>query len=279
MGWFGKKKPQELMEDPISASIDAYVDEQVGAMGAYVCTRCGDEHVALELAFQWPDVAIRTGSVTDEEPDDRIVIGGHVYIRGTLRVPIHGSKRDFAVGLWCALDDDGEEGQIANQLALHAPLLGARARVVAGASGRRPMFQLVDHSLARAQREGISAEVAAGWRSAEAHRGQPEPLGKPYRGVLDTHGWELLDAAAKGELPCDAALIPGDFAKVIVRLITVGEDGEPEPFVAGWWIDVDHVDGDRVSGTLRSSVAVPATLSTGTRMWPEPDQILARQRP
>lgn len=276
MGWFGKKKQQQP-EDGFSAMLETYVSDTVDAVGSYVCTRCDDEHVAFELAFKWPDVAIRTGTASNDEPDDRIVIGGRVYIRGTLRIPIRGSERDFAVGLWLALDRDGE-GQIVNQVALDAPLLGASARVVPREPDLRPTFELIDHPLARAQREGIALEVANRWRSQEAHRGEPEPIGEAYRGALDVHGWELLDAANTGRPRCVEALELGDFAKVTVRLLTVGEDGGPEPFVAGWWIAVDHVDGDRVSGTLHSAVPVPASVFTGTRMWPEPDQIFARQR-
>ncbi len=264
MGWFEDK-------------VDGFVDEQVDAMGAYVCTICGDEHVALELAFRWPDVAIRTSSATPEEPDDRIVLDGHTYVRGTLRIPVHGSERDFAVGLWLELDS-ANEGWIANQVALLAPLLGARARVVPGAAGYRPTFELVDHPLARLQRDGVEPAVADRWRSAEAHRGDPEDLGTPFRADLAVHGWRLLDAATAHRPRCNDPIAPGDYAKVMVQLTTVGEDGKPAPFIAGWWIAVDHVAEGRVSGTLHSNVPVPATVFTGTRMWPAPDQIFGRQR-
>jgi hypothetical protein len=264
MGWFEDK-------------VDGFVDEQVDAMGAYVCTICGDEHVALELAFRWPDVAIRTSSATPEEPDDLLQLGGRAYVRGTLRVPIHGSARDFAVGLWLELDGPSE-GRIANQLALLAPLLGARARVVAGPPGNRPTFELIEHPLAPLQRDGIAPTVADQWRSAEAHRGEPEAVGAPFRADLAVQGWQLLDAATVNRPRCKDPIAPGDYAKVMVQLTTIGEDGELAPFVAGWWIAVDHVADGRVSGTLHSNVPVPATVFTGTRMWPAADQIFGRQR-
>jgi hypothetical protein len=277
MGWFGKKKKTEPTPEMFQAKLDAFVDEQVDAMGSYVCTQCGDEHVAVELAFRNPDLAERLDAASDD-PDDEVVIAGHAFVRGTLRVPIRGSERDFAVGIWAEIVN-ADEAYLANQLCIEGPLLGARVRHVAGKPGFRPTFELVDHPLARAQREGVTLEVANRWRSAEAHRGEPEPIGERSRAKLATHGWELVGAEEANRERCTETFVPGDFAKILVRLLTVGEDGEPEPFNAGWWLAVDHVDGMRISGTLHSAVPVAATVFTGTRMWPAPDEIFARQKP
>src|ERR1700727_1233468 len=101
MGWFGKKRatepppPAPNPMDAFMAKMQAFVDAKVDALGTFACTHCGEDHVALELAFQWPDVAVRVGA---DEPGDRIALDGRTYLRGTLRVPIRDSGRDFAVG-------------------------------------------------------------------------------------------------------------------------------------------------------------------------------------
>jgi hypothetical protein len=277
MGWFGKKKA--TAEKIFDEKLAQYVSERVDAMGAYVCTVCGEEHVALDVAFQWPDVAVRTKAATDDEPEDKVVLGTRTYVRGTLRIPIIGEQRDVAVGIWAEIVD-GSAGRLANQLAVRAPLLGEAVRVVPGAPGLRPTFELVNHEhpLAAAQREGVTRAEADAWRSAEAHRGDPEPRSTPFTASLEAHGWELLDSDRTSKPACTDPIAEGDYAKVVVRLVTTGESGGVEPFVAGWWIAVDHVDDKYVSGTLHSHPQVPATIFNGSRVWARRGEVFARQR-
>ncbi len=261
---------------PFDERLKEFVDDQVDALGAYLCIHCGEEHVALELAFRWPDLATMRDIATVDEPDDRVTVDGHAFVRGTLRIPIEGAERDFAIGIWVELEDE-HHGRIANQLGLLAPLLGARARVVAAEPGYRPTFELIDHPLGYLQRHSVDADTVTRWRSDEAHRGEPERGGEPFVATISVHGWELIDAAAMKRSPCVEEIEPGDLVKIAVRLVTLDPDvGEPSSIVAGWWLQLDLVESDRVSGTLHSSPRIPTTLARGTRMWPRRDQILER---
>lgn len=269
--WFRKKKPVDF-----EAKVAEYVDEQVDAMGAYHCPRCDEEHVALELAFRWPDLATVLGLATPEEPDDRIEIAGHTFVRGVLRVPVHGAKNPFQIGIWARLDDESC-GRIANQVRVMAPLFDAAVAIVPGAPGLRPSFELIDHPLAKAQREGVSEAVAAEWRAKEAHFGEVEPMAPPFTATLAEHGWELLGAADTGKPACTDAIAVGHLVKVLIRLVTVDQTGQPALINAGWWLTIDDISNGRPSGTLNSVPKLPTTISTGTRMWPRPDQIYQRE--
>lgn len=151
----------------------------LGEMDSYRGLRCGDEHVVFEPAFRWPDGAAVMGTMMADVPDDRLVLEGRSFVRGVLRFPIKGANGLFAVAIWLELDGP-DRGRIANQLDLLAPLLGAHARVAHGPSGVRASFELSDHPLARAQRDGLDPEVIARWRSDEAHRTGGEPIGAPF---------------------------------------------------------------------------------------------------
>ncbi|MDB4962556.1 MAG: hypothetical protein JWP01_2555 [Myxococcales bacterium] len=274
MPWFRKKKPLEV---DLEQKVSEYVNERVDAMGSYLCDRCGEEHVQFELAFRWPDFAVVGGIADESEPDDAIRIEGRRYVRGTLRIPIAGTSEEFAVGLW-AMCEDATHGRIANQCALLAPLLGAAVQIIPGSVGRRVTFMLTDHPLATLQREGATQQQVTRWRSDEAHRDDEQPLGAPFVATLAIHGWELATVDEAGKPPCEDDIAVGDFAKIVVRLTTVGEGGRPTQINAGWWIAVDRVEEERLSGTLHSVPSVPTTLSHGTRIWAARNQIFQRQR-
>ena len=168
MGWFEDK-------------VDAFVGERVDAMGAYVCTICGDEHVALELAFRGRDVAVGDSSATPDDAADRIELDGRTYIRGPAH-PVYGSERDFAIGLWLELDS-ANEGSIANRWhcsprssAHDAPRRPGRHRVAARRSSSSTDAHL--------QRDGVEHTVADRWRSDDGHRGsrsEPSPIGARWQ--------------------------------------------------------------------------------------------------
>jgi hypothetical protein len=269
--WFRKKKPVDF-----EAKVAAFVDEQVDAMGAYLCPRCGEEHVALELAFRWPDVATVTGIAGPEEPDDEITIAGKTFVRGVLRVPIHDSKNVFQIGIW-ARRDGANSGRLANQVRVIAPLFDAAVTIVPGEPGMRPSFELVDHPLARAQQDGVTEAVAAEWRAREAHFAEIEPMAAPFEATLAEHGWELLGAADTDKPACTDSIEVGHLVKVYIRLVTVSNGGEPALINAGWWLTIDHAANGRLSGRLNSVPKIPTTISTGTRMWPRRDQIYQRE--
>jgi len=271
--WFRKKKPRVDLE----AKLKQFVDEKIDAMGAHLCSRCGDEHVAMDLTFRWPDLATVTGVVTSEEPDDQVEVEGQTFVRGVLRVPIIESTPVFQVGIWARVEGEGM-GRLANQVLLMAPLYDAAVKVVAGEPGMRPSFELIDHPLARGQRDGVTDAVANEWRAKEvSHHGEREPIVAPFVATIAEHGWELLGAAETGRPACTDSIEVGHLVKVLVRLITVGNDGAPKPITAGWWLTIDHIEDGRTSGTLNSQPQVPATISMGTRMWPRADQIYQRE--
>jgi hypothetical protein len=169
-------------------------------------------------------------------------------------------------------------GRLANQVRLMAPLYDAPVKVVASEPGVRPSFELIDHPLARGQRDGVTDAVANEWRVKEvSHYGEREPVGAPFAATLAEHGWALLGAPEAGKPACTDSIEVGHLVKVLIRLITVGNDGAPTAINAGWWLTINHIEGGLMSGTLNSQPKIPTTISTGTRMWPRADQIYQRE--
>jgi hypothetical protein len=101
----------------------------------------------------------------------------YFFIRGLLLLPIKNSADRFGWGIWSSLsrenfqryydsyDDDmsGWEpmfGYLANQLAGYPDSLNLKLSVQPGSEGERPTVTLepTDHSLAIAQREGVTLE-------------------------------------------------------------------------------------------------------------------------
>src|SRR5687767_11621905 len=76
-----------------------------------VCDECGETHDELEPAFHRPDAVF---AVPEDERDERVEESDDVvvidqatfFIRGVVRMPVHGRPNDYGWGFWVRLSEE-----------------------------------------------------------------------------------------------------------------------------------------------------------------------------
>ena len=153
------------------------------------CASCDDEHegmfaLAACAPYVWPhpEVPEPNGALRmdgDFLSEDFCVLGGeHFFVRCSLDLPVHGLEQPFGFGIWSTLSrtnfdkyvdgfDDGDyqdfgpwTGWFSNALEVFGDTLNLPCWVEPQSERLRPLvsFGDLDHPIAIAQREGISAE-------------------------------------------------------------------------------------------------------------------------
>lgn len=166
------------------------------------CATCGEEKdlLAMEPCYSRPDAyfQIREAErehLTNFSDDDgriRTADGSQFrhFLRVLLSVPIRGTKKDCAWGVWVEVSgadwertyelwDDPEQGKqppfparLANELRGYEGTVGLPGQVRLTAPNESPVFELdpdVDHPLAREQRDGVTPERVTEWVTAHHH--------------------------------------------------------------------------------------------------------------
>lgn len=149
----------------------------------WTCSQCGQMHDELPLSFgaEAPDLYF---SIPEGERGRRAVLTSdlcvidkqHFFIKGRVRVPIHGADDQFEWLVWTTLSQQhfervvslwetpGREseppyfGWFSTQLPLYPPTLNLHATVQTMPVGERPTIIIRDeeHPLAQEQQHGIS---------------------------------------------------------------------------------------------------------------------------
>lgn len=150
----------------------------------YTCSCCGKVHDDLpDLSFDRPGCA---ADVPEEEMDARVklnedlcvVDNEHYFIRGVIKIPIHGYEQDLGFGVWVSQKKESFEtylnnydtpdigpffGWLSNELGFGGRKTANLATMVHfQGNGQRPLIELEesDHPLSVAQRNGISLDQA-----------------------------------------------------------------------------------------------------------------------
>jgi hypothetical protein len=166
------------------------------------CAQCGEEHdlLAVEPNYGRPDAFFEVPADQREHltnfgnddgrirtPDDR---DRRHFLRVLLAVPIRGTGKDCAWGVWVEVSafdwertyelwDDPKQSKVrpfparlANTLRGYENTVGLPGRVRLVAPKQSPLFVLdedVDHPIAREQREGVTPERVTEWVTAHHH--------------------------------------------------------------------------------------------------------------
>lgn len=150
----------------------------------YTCSCCGEHHAELPLGYSTlaPDVwnASYEGDGASMLASDQCIIKGeHFFVRGSIEIPVLGSRDVFSWGVWVSLSRDnfartvdlwdtpGREserpyfGWLCTVLAPYSPTtLDLKTHVHTREVGQRPFVELepTQHPLAVEQRTGITRE-------------------------------------------------------------------------------------------------------------------------
>lgn len=265
----------------------------------FLCVRHGERHALNEVAYGWPDAvfalalpAAEKERLTALRNQDLMVVGEGHFVRGWAPLPVKQRQGEWGIGFWvrvsaesyAAIERAGDvkskfEGTVANQGLYGAPTLGLAALLEPRGEGWRPAIRFTDasHPLAVMQKDGVSETVWRQWLSDTFHQGEPEPLGAPFEGALERHGWSILEPAAAGKTAVEFKAPPakGDTVKVLMAVRTSDVNGDPSTINAGWWVRVDDTSrADLWSGTLASETRVEATIRLGSRIWFKPGQVV-----
>lgn len=147
------------------------------------CSQCGAWHDGLPLAYG-PEAPIYWYGLTPDErstrfvlePDYAVLDGQHFFVRGALRIPIHGHDAPFTWVTWVSLSRENYarfvDPPFAPEASGNSPMFGWLSSEVEGypstvnlkayvhplPRGQRPLIELepTDHPLAVEQREGIT---------------------------------------------------------------------------------------------------------------------------
>jgi hypothetical protein len=147
------------------------------------CSQCGEWHEGLPLAYG-PEAPVYWYGLTADERASRFVLesdyavldGQHFFVRGALRIPIHGHDKPFTWVAWVSLSPENYARFVGHPAASSAPVgapmfgwlsselegypstVNLKANVHQLPQGQRPIIELepTDHPLAVEQREGIT---------------------------------------------------------------------------------------------------------------------------
>jgi hypothetical protein len=149
-----------------------------------VCTSCGQTHGGLpDIAFDQPGYSY---GIPKEEREQRIQLDtdlcvvdeAYYFIRGIVKIPIHGQDETFGIGARVSQKRENFEiykerfdtaeigpffGWFVNELAFRGePTLNLKTMAHFRGQGLRPLivFEATKHALALAQHNGISLEDA-----------------------------------------------------------------------------------------------------------------------
>lgn len=156
-----------------------------GRIDAYKCTSCDAWHEGLPLAWH-AEAPAQLAAVAEDEFDERVTLGSdqcvitldgtHHFMRGLLRIPIHGYGDHLEYGVWYSLSEatyerasdlwetEGREseppyfGWLSTALWGYEDTMYLKSWARTQPVGERPLvevFEPEDHPLVVDQREGI----------------------------------------------------------------------------------------------------------------------------
>lgn len=150
----------------------------------YKCSTCDETHDDLpdigdDKPYYWYSVPEGERRARAELTQDTCVIDGEdFFVRGVIRIPVHGHHRDFGFGVWVSLkkenfdayiaSPDSEQigpffGWLSSEITYYGEsTLSLKTMAHFTGGGKRPTVEVepTGHPLAVDQREGITLEKA-----------------------------------------------------------------------------------------------------------------------
>jgi hypothetical protein len=155
------------------------------------CSSCGAWHTHMpDLAFRAPlfwNEADRSRTPDDVLTSDLCILGGHRFIRCTLRIPIVGRDANLGWGIWISQSHENFDlyrreadahhgyrsfGYLANRLPIYPDTLNLSTMAVWQSAGNRPLVEIEpsDHPLFKDAVDGISLDRAVRFAELVLHR-------------------------------------------------------------------------------------------------------------